>query len=523
MSRRNFLLNFLLWVVSFVLGYKVREDESTIIKDGSVVSEEIATVNQQLAENATKLTDVLSLDKTLEGGTSDKDNYSKLLTLVSNVKTNESGLYIPNGKYYCSENLTIEGIRNIRIDGEIIMASGKMLELVFNSASSFACDWHINRVSGKVRVSGLKNGQVAVQYATELELYALGGDSLRSSIAYSQFWLGTIATLRLFSEGTSTGWINENAFYGGRYVDIIIDGNYTHNNNTFYKPMLENANVNIARGSSNVLEGVRFEGTNTITFGKNSFGNLIEKTWTSLDATLYSTLPNSSFETIIDNGVGNVVSKQQQKDLHVDRIINLQYSSKNIDYSIITKENNKLKYIAQVQDIASTGVIPCPSFPIGFSTRCSDSFFRIYIKFYNESMQKIQMDESIISTDLSWNAKKQRYQSSANMATNRVLLKPNPIIKYFEFRLVTGSGTAIPVEYVTLDFICKQTDNYGYITDKLKSKTAIPLATNTTQLVGDFDITDVVYNKNRVAGGKIGWTPITINPTTWKAFGEIDA
>ncbi|MCP3761364.1 hypothetical protein NLX67_03030 [Domibacillus sp. A3M-37] len=53
MNRRNFLVKFLLWILSFFLGYKVGEAGSTIIidKDGNMVSEKIDMLKKELADN----------------------------------------------------------------------------------------------------------------------------------------------------------------------------------------------------------------------------------------------------------------------------------------------------------------------------------------------------------------------------------------------------------------------------------------------------------------------------------------
>ena len=59
MNRRNFLLNFLLWILSFIFGYRV--GNSNIKSD--VLSEELAQTEQQLDDMAINIVS-LGADKT---------------------------------------------------------------------------------------------------------------------------------------------------------------------------------------------------------------------------------------------------------------------------------------------------------------------------------------------------------------------------------------------------------------------------------------------------------------------------
>jgi hypothetical protein len=121
-NRRNFLLNFFLWVLSFVFGYKIGQFESTIIidKDGSLVSEKIGILNKRLADAVSNL-EALQLkmgwidvrDFGAKGdwnGTTGTDDTSAIQKAVNKAIAAKSKLKIPSGKYLITSQIDLTGI-----------------------------------------------------------------------------------------------------------------------------------------------------------------------------------------------------------------------------------------------------------------------------------------------------------------------------------------------------------------------------------------------------------------------------
>lgn len=134
--------------------------------------------------------------------------------------------------------------------------------------------------------------------------------------AYNSFELeGVFGLIEL--TGIGSGWINENTFQGGRVMRLHIlkgAGTYHHNHNTFRNNAFEGEAVDIKiDGSSNRIEGARFEGTATapgIEFVAGSDNNVVTCHWSSsLDpAELFTPIRLP----INDAGVGNAVMRPQQ-------------------------------------------------------------------------------------------------------------------------------------------------------------------------------------------------------------------
>lgn len=420
-----------------------------------VLSDEVAT---QLADTTQ---DYISLGNSLEGGTPDKDNFSKLKALITKAKQKSKGLYIPNGKYYLSESLIIDGIKNIRIDGEIILPNDKMLEIVYNSVSSFSCNWYINMVFGKLRLSGLKNGMTTVQYADELELFADGDDALRSSIAYSQFYLGTINKFVINSKGNSIGWINENIFYGGRFSELVLKGNYPHNNNTFLKPMLEDCHVSIMKGESNRFHDVRFEGTNNVTFGVGTFNNLISKTWANEENDFYRNY-RSVPAIVVDNG-NNVVRNDFpliSYDLFRISLYN-RGSFSLIDGKI---EVNPWTHFLQ------TGLIELPQKgKFALKTTCDVTGFRMRYTFYDQDKLKITStsDPGILSSiETKWSSSDNVYVIGSDGINSSTDIIDSSKARFVKIELL-GGGSKMSLKYLNMEVVKSPTFNFPLLKDAI--------------------------------------------------------
>ena len=149
--------------------------------------------------------------------------------------------------------------------------------------------------------------------------------------AYSTYHLNNLNTLEF---GTNPGpagdpagqWINENQFFINRLCHFIMGGTYGHNHNRFYGGNFEwdtanstPASIDFNIGSSNIWYDLRFEYNSNkgqtpveITFDSSARFNKIFQTWTSSfsDYATEAIYGNTANDKITDNGVGNVVVKQ---------------------------------------------------------------------------------------------------------------------------------------------------------------------------------------------------------------------
>ncbi|WP_462411035.1 hypothetical protein [Neobacillus sp. Marseille-QA0830] len=448
-NRRNFLSGLFLGSLSFLTYF--------LFKKEVISAESVKSVNGLIPDESGNVLinglevssfDYLSLDRSLEGGTNDKDNYNQLLALVTNAKETKKGLYIPNGEYYISKSLTIDGIQNIKIDGDIVLAKGKVLEMAYDSRSTDSLNWQVSKVTGKLRLSGIKNGWIQVYEADELELFADGDDPARDSIAYSQFVLGTINKLTVLSEGRETGWINENNFLGGRLNSIIIDGNYGHNNNTFIRPFLESAEITINNGESNKFVGVRLEDENKIFFSSKTHSNMIIQQWAGI--------PRSGYEsigaTVTDKGTNNVYIHDL---LSVKERLNL-FTVNNKTKVFNGSSENGAKFHAGLdflkvedwKDVYETDLIPVINGSM-FRLHSDQANWRPVISVFDEQRNPIQGAEKEYVSMAGFDWHKEGYYGTNSNVAEAMGVVAQPKVKYIQIKIASGKPAA-PFRFISL-------------------------------------------------------------------------
>lgn len=228
---------------------------------------------------------------------------------------------------YCGE---------VRVEGKITVAhtSGTGVLVGDSSAQTRCRPILINEVvyggaqsNVAVRVVGIKNGKVTINLCPYVQLYADVADATMSSIAYSEFWFGKIDKHEIYGE-TGVSWINENRFYGGRLATILVDsavGGYSHNHNKWFNANLESANITFNVGTSNLIDGARFEGTCAVTFGATTWKNRVIQTWYSNQSSIS---PNP---TVTDAGFDNHVLTNIQADATLVTILRIDSASRTTD------------------------------------------------------------------------------------------------------------------------------------------------------------------------------------------------
>lgn len=230
-------------------------------------------------------------------------------------------LLFPGTKYLVSRTLDLRYI-DLDIRGAVVVQHAGIGLLVGDKSSSaarrtikIATVSHVAYADGdiSVRIVGVMNAEVKIGNAQVIQLYA-DGDTEYSSIAYSDFYIGKCARLQITDNGDASGigWINENTFHDCRVMDrFSIEGKtYTHNNNVFYKPCFEGADVVLSKCTRNKFYDARNEGEFTLNMDEDTSLNLVEYNF-------YYTFPfvSDSILGVTDNGVNNMVVNPNLREL----------------------------------------------------------------------------------------------------------------------------------------------------------------------------------------------------------------
>ena len=251
--------------------YKIKKADENIIANEmniiSILNTDLVAV--LIANNV----NVLQFGAKADGITDD----TNVLQYASNyAETNNLEYIMPFKNYLCS-NLTLNNINFIKLNGVIKFTSDEgVLNIFENVNSGITPNIYVNKVSnGSILMKGLNSADVTIQNANKLNLYADNTEG-HNFIGYTKFYLGFVRYLNISDDGSGKKWINENLFFGGRFLGITFDGNYPHQNNLFFKPMCEHTDIHFKVGCENRIIDARLEGTNvSITFEEGTFGNII--------------------------------------------------------------------------------------------------------------------------------------------------------------------------------------------------------------------------------------------------------
>lgn len=251
--------------------YKIKKADENIIANEmniiSILNTDLVAV--LIANNV----NVLQFGAKADGITDD----TNVLQYASNyAETNNLEYIMPFKNYLCS-NLTLNNINFIKLNGVIKFTSDEgVLNIFENVNSGITPNIYVNKVSnGSILMKGLNSADVTIQNANKLNLYADNTEG-HNFIGYTKFYLGFVRYLNISDDGSGTKWINENLFFGGRFLGITFDGTYPHQNNLFFKPMCEHTNIHFKVGCENRIIDARLEGNDvSITFEEGTFANII--------------------------------------------------------------------------------------------------------------------------------------------------------------------------------------------------------------------------------------------------------
>lgn len=394
------------------------------------------TLRDRLAKDTTRL-DSMYVNILEYGVTGDgvNDDTMPFMEAVEVAKATGKTLLIPDEiKLNLPNPTNIREVRYLEAKGEITCPE---LTIGYSSTQPWQSNYYVKRITGVAKIVGLKSSQVTIQVADKVLLYANGDDPTISSIAYSIFNFGFIREFEIFSEGTAVGWVNENIFNGGRLSKITIDGNYNHNNNTWYKPQFDDLTVNITNGSSNVFHDCRFEGTANINFGSLSYDNTFIKTYTHYIGATYL---GYSKVTVSDLGFNNRVVSLADTYTDVKEIIKIDRQNYN-DTKFSTDGLYQLLPPAW-KEVAKTTLIPLNT-DFGLSLSSDKANWRMTFEFYDQNFNLIKenlSDRAYVSVAIKHTTNGTHANSTNSSNLKASFMKRDNVAKYVLVKVTSGAA-----------------------------------------------------------------------------------
>ena len=411
-------------------------------------------------------------------GTSDDTSY--LQRCINYAQTNNLVIHFPE-KTYLTDDITITDVKIIKIDGTIKLSSSSQSILIQNNVNNGKnLNVYINKVTvGTLLMKGLNSADVTVQYADVMKLLA-DSTTGHNFIGYSKFYLGYIKTLTLEDDGSSTKWINENLFIGGRFQNVNIgtgSSAYNHQSNLFLEPMCEHTTWSFGKAKGNRVVKARLEGTCVVNFSADAMSNTIEQDYKS-DPVGYF-LPSfviHSDITVNDLSLGKnsvVCNKNLTTISHligINKFTNP--NSQTVDGEVLKPGKNQLLFQSEIV------ALPSDYFLIYIKTSNPNITFRI--RCYDENKQLLATAPTVELLESTSVIARQTVNSYGNGSYNRNdywgLIKPNnPDIKYIDVRVSTANNTAAETaEYKNIDLYATSYANLeSYLIDGLSKMATI--------------------------------------------------
>ena len=434
--------------------------------------------------------------------------------IIAYCVANNKPLYIPQ---FCNvlitDDVKLMDMPNLILQGTISGDPALTVQISYDAQTTDAITWDVGTIDGPIlRMMGAKNAFIRVQKASELELYADGSQTKYYSLAYNTFVLGNIAKLEFNS--VSSGWINENVFINGRMSTFVMDGDYSHNNNIFYRPTFETVTFDLIKGNNNYFYDVRLEGTNNIHFHERATGNVMTRTWLSSTPTV--SLINTPYTD--DNGTNIIVistsAYNNYKCLEIDR------KTVGMDVKKFYKTATGLHATGNYQAIAETGLIPIDKgFCLHFESDAA--LWRPVVFLYdylgNQITVKPSTDPYYLGS-MSWDANTYSYyvgtaQDDYSIGFCRYKYGVDTGVAYIKVR-VGNTNAGGDFSYLNIWSLTSKT-KFGPSEFKMRYQHNIAASIPTTA----GDLGDIVFRDPPASGQPIGWICTTAgDPGTWTAL-----
>lgn len=441
--------------------------------------------------------------------------------IISYCIAQSKPLYIPQ---FCNVLITDDvkmlDMPNLILQGTISGDPALEVQISYDAQTTDAITWDIGTIDGPtLKLMGAKNATIRVQKATELELYADGSMPKYYSFAYNTLLLGNIQKLEFSS--VSGGWINENVFLNGRMATFVMDGDYAHNNNIFYRPTFETVTFDLIKGSSNYFYDVRLEGTNNIHFHEYATGNVMTRTWLSTSPTV-----NNDLTPYTDDNGTNIIVLSTSAFNRYERIEMNKHNWNFNDVRYLYPSGNGLYIQAWRPDpIIETELIPIDKGAM-LILDSDQPYWRVRAFIYDHLKNLITIEPltaPLYGGAVPWDSNNNCYATSSNTQTYFQLglcAKKYAVdtgARYVKFEVRSGDSTGV-FEHLNVTILTSKTvfdNSRPYFAFNKKTGPAAPTA-------GDWEQGDLVYNNNPSPGAPLGWICTAAGtPGTWKQIGTI--
>ena len=303
-----------------------------------------------------------------------------------------------------------------------------------------------------VRCVGLMRGNVNIDNAPVIQLYADGDVDAIHAIGYSTFNIGTCRVLELTDNPNAkgVGWINENYFVVNRITErLTIEGHsFAHDNNVFMKPCIEGASLVLKNCVRNRFYDVRGEGNFTVSMDADTRYNYIQNNfhWT----------PVHTHAGVTDNGRNNVFVNSLYESLETVPFYVI--NDKTLERYAVTAadsfavDNGKVKPSKSYAKLLMNVTVPVDG--VSFIGMDSDAkTFQLYAT-------PLSADGSVIVGGLDYTGGiKQNndgtYQPSDEQSAAFIEII-NPAVKYLRLTLDTAITGVKSFDNVTLYALCKK-------------------------------------------------------------------
>ena len=402
------------------------------------------------------------------------------------------------------QNLSARYIKLIGIDGELIGD----FEFEVGGSSQDASGYNIViRKLKNIKVVGLKNSILNVDYCELLHIFADGDDSTMSSTAYCQFFGAYAKEILIDSTGGNIGWVNENIFRIKRVDSVTMTGNYEHNNNRFEHINFEKGTLNLEKSRNNYFSA-RSEGGVTINSTETSQSNFLEKEY----------YHRHYFADDITEDKNGTYSYYHVNKLQDERML-LLLDGNSTTWPITAMQFNESgKFTAnRYNEIYHSNLIKIDK-TFALKVKSDVKNIRVQMKFYDENKNKIITEVSNFTDGrmtYAGESAEWTYGINANVDTDAVCFFPGEA-KYVEYHVIFGTDEISEMSYVSVKLIkLVNTDIHISNNVPMGIYTAVPTK-------GYYKEGTILYGKNPRAGASVGIVCVESGtPGVWKNFGNI--
>lgn len=439
----------------------------------------------------------------------ENDDTLSLLNASLNAKKYGTPLIVPTGKYKITQDVDLRGIKEVIIEGEIVTNNDSFLIIGDSSSNGNGIKVNIKRCEN-VKVMGVKNSLINIDYSLKLHLFANGDDPTSSSIAYTQFYGAYCKEIILDSIGTNDniGWINENVFRIKRVEKVTIDGNYAHNNNHFEHINFEKGELNLINARNNYFSA-RCEGGVTINNGDETNHNFLEKEY------YYK---HYFGDNVTENNKG-VISYFPVNKLQCEKeLLLIDKNNKKYPVTSLTFNQNGTFNGVTYNSLYHSDLIKIDK-SFALKIKSDAKAFRVQLRFFDENKNPILTEiDNFSDGKMIYNGESANwtYSISTNVDNDTVNFYPGTA-KYVEYNVIFGNSVeTINVNYLIIKLV-KLVNTDIHISNKLQNNVYTQVPTK-----GYFEQGEILYGKNPIPGASIGIVCVETGiPGVWKNFGEI--